>query len=526
MSAETALSEARERCAALIQPLAEGNGVGIDVSYDETFEAIRAEVEKLTAVDSGPPNWEKIAAGAREITAEKSRDFRVLVYFAAAEFQSRRPPRVLDALVVLLAAVERHWGEMFPSASRPRARANLLVWLTEIGPGMIDTIEPRLDDRDVCDAAVEAYRTLDSALGQNLVDAMPNTSALRDALVRLAGRVPEPEREATSDASGGSTSSSSDAIAGGAAPVAVVDIESAGQAVEQACITLVQAGQLFRRTQPMNPTGYVLERLGRWLPIDGIPTQPNGRSFFFAPSSFVVDQMAGLREASDWAGLLEMANDWFDNAPTWLDVQNQIWVALQGQGSEYDAARQAIVTSLRWFLGRIPEVLTGTFQGGEPMANAATTEWIKAYVLAGQGSGGPSTGSSFEEKLTEARAKASSGQLMEAVSLLTVVAAAAPSPRERFRVLLASAQMCVAAQQFGVARAQLEGLDNLAESHRLSDWDPELCAELYSALFEACRGVNQNAQGRSTPEDERREHAAFAKLAQISPATALRVAGS
>lgn len=112
-------------------------------------------------------------------------------------------------------------------------------------------------------------------------------------------------------------------------------------------------------------------------------------------------------------------------------------------------------------------------------------------------------------------------QLPNAVAVIAKVLVTATKPVDRFRGKLEIAKLCLQGEQYGIARAQLDGLDKQAADHRLWDWDPALCAELYEAQFLAQRGVNRMEE--PTPEARTREATAFERLCQLDAGAALRL---
>ncbi|NUP96451.1 MAG: hypothetical protein HUU28_09830 [Planctomycetaceae bacterium] len=72
-----------------------------------------------------------------------------------------------------------------------------------------------------------------------------------------------------------------------------------------------------------------------------------------------------------------------------------------------------------------------------------------------------------------------------------------------------------------IARAQLEELERIAEQHQLAGWQPDLCAELYGALYSCHRALNQGYE--VAPEARLKEQSAFERLCQLDAAAALRI---
>src|SRR5262249_52947064 len=110
-----------------------------------------------------------------------------------------------------------------------------------------------------------------------------------------------------------------------------------------------------------------------------------------------------------------------------------------------------------------------------------------------------------------------------AFAILHKAAKAAQAPADRFRARLAIAKMSLQVGQMGIAKAQLEGLERTAAYHHLSEWQPDLCADLYSALFQVHRAQNA-AFGMEVPAEARaKETSAFEKLCELDSSAALKL---
>src|SRR5690348_8797236 len=99
MSVEEVLAASKARLENLIAPI--NGGVGEDVSYHELFEAMKVEVDKQQSIEGAKPEWPTVASNGEELLTEKSKDFRVALYWAAAKGITGGLTGVLDGLVLL-----------------------------------------------------------------------------------------------------------------------------------------------------------------------------------------------------------------------------------------------------------------------------------------------------------------------------------------------------------------------------------------------------------------------------------------
>jgi type VI secretion system protein VasJ len=235
-----------------------------------------------------------------------------------------------------------------------------------------------------------------------------------------------------------------------------------------------------------------------------------------------------LAAAENWLGLIHDADTAAAEHVFWLDPHRYIASAMDRLGPSYEPAKKAVIWELALLLRRAPGFQELTFNDGTPFADAATQAWIESEVLPALGSaaGGGGPISPLDAAIREARGLLGSAKLPEAIAVLAKASAGAPSLAQRFRGKLAMAELCIQAEQFAIARAQLEGLERVAEQYRLAEWDPELCAALYSALYVAQRSANRLLGHEVTPEAVQREIAIFDRLCQFDAAAAVKLTSS
>jgi type VI secretion system protein VasJ len=126
---EELLNESKARLEDLLAPI--NGGVGDDVSYDEKFEAIKLEIDKLSSLAGDSCNWGSVAAMSEEILQEKSKDFRIGCYLACCKMRGGQLDGVLDGLMLLQELCVRYWEGMYPPLRRIRARAGMIGWMSD-----------------------------------------------------------------------------------------------------------------------------------------------------------------------------------------------------------------------------------------------------------------------------------------------------------------------------------------------------------------------------------------------------------
>ena len=535
MAIEDKISESKEKLSSLIEPI--NGGVGEDVSYDEKFEKVKLEVDKMTSMSGGKVDWRMIASNTDELLTEKSKDFRAAVYYAAAKSQTDGLVGLLDGLVLLQELCAAFWEPMFPGLKRPKARGNLMGWYADVAAPIMVAYQPTAKDTDLVNAIDQVSRAIDGDLRDKLGEAYAGIAPLRSAARNLLQILPKeappppppppPPPAVKETVTPPSAPTAAEAAPSESGPTSIVDADSALQVVGEVSLLLARAGDALRVADPTNPFAYRMMRTGIWLALTEAPPDDANTTHVQSPLEYIRAGFDELVAAANWEALIHRADEVVVEHVFWLDAHRYISNAMDQLGEAYLPPKQAVLTEVAQLLTRLPTLQTLLFADGVPFADSLTVEWITNEVLPVLGSGGGGATmaagprSSLDKPLAEARGLIANGQLPEAVSVVAKAVASAPTPLDKFKGKLALAKLCLEAQQFGIARAQLEGLERLVELHRLIEWEPALCADLYGSLFLAHRGANENVG--VSPEVQARENAAFERLCQLDPASALKL---
>lgn len=538
---EALLTESLARIEDLLAPI--DGGAGADVSYDEKFEQVKLEVDKLSSLGGDKCNWGTVAANSEELLLEKSKDFRIACYLACSHIREGELTKLLDGIVLVRELMSRYWDNMFPPLNRLRARAGMVGWMSDQSGEVVGGIKVQASDAELVKCIDEQCGLLDALCRERFVEHFPGMSKLREGIRTLVRSVPKeaPKPVVAAPSPGASAAAStvtSPAAAplamptaagvpagGGASPASLVSAEDARRALEPTTRLLVKMGQLMRSERPENPMAYKLSRFAMWLELTQAPLVTDGKTLVPPPGAHIRTRLDSLVSAADWLNLLNEADVQGANFILWLDPHRFCATAMSALGALFLKAKEELLLQVALMLKRIPTLATMTFSDGTPFADAQTQMWLENEVkpiLAGDGGGGAAAPSVLDEPLKEAKDFAMKGELGKALTIIMSASDAAPTPAERFRGRLAIAQLCLGAGQSEIARSQLDGLTEVIRRHELAVWDPKLAADVYASLYSAYRGLNVGPN--VTPEAKAAEEATFEKLCQLDAAMALKLA--
>lgn len=547
MDADEFIAAARERLADLIAPI--NGGAGADVSYEASFEAMKAEVDKTQSLEGGKVDWEAVASNATEILESQSKDFRAILYYAAAKSKTAGVAGLFDGLVVLAGLIETLWEPMYPALKRPRARGNLCPFLGDAAAPTVDAWNPGQNERIFAIAFEKTFRGVDNELADKLGDAYPGMGNLRDSVRRLAQRIPAeaapppppppPPEPKAAPAPGDaapvsvrpppSTSSSSSYEAapasagggggGGYSVNDIVDEDSALRVLQEIVPILQRAGEVLRSIDPASPEGLRLNRVASTLFLNASIGQPGAQTQVNAPDDDTVNTAMALFDAGDWQPLANLMESVLTANPVWLD--GFFYAAHAYENLEKPVAQKVVESEAIALVKRSANIEQLLFNSGMAFANDATKAWLAG--LAGPGGGGGAPGGDKDpvgKAVARSQELIAAGDAPGAIAAVEKAAKTATTAVVRFRAKLKAAETALAVGYPDLARAQLDGLDRVAQTHHLEEWDPELVVQLYALLYRCQAGLGYFQS--ENPEQRARVASTWERLCQLDGALALR----
>ncbi len=510
-------------------PIAADRPVGDPVRYEEIFERLQGEMDKLTSLTGEQVAWSEVARLSSEILRSKSKDLLVMTYLSLALFEVNGYAGLSAAFEAYREFVKNFWEACFPKVKPPHGRFNAVQYLADKilplveekggqikktpGGGEKEAVHRCADLLAEFDSAVTAAFQASSA--PETPNLLPLSRAFKALKQRVGPLVEEAPPASAAAPSAAATGAAPPAQPSGGSPVAVPEsFASVGQA-----LTIVGKVAKYLLSQDnKDPRGYRLARVVHF----GAVTQAPKDKLIPGPNAQRKQFFDNLVSTGNWPQLLIDAEGQFAVTPLWLDMQRFVAQAASNLGPMYQPIHDAVAAETLAFRKRLPEVFDLSFKEGTPFADGATKGWLDE-VGASQGGGGGGSSSSSKDALSaavsEARKLFSSAKAGEAVSRLAAQADSAGSRRERFRAQLALAGLFADMNKPILAGSLLESLDREIEAYRLEEWDPDLAAQ---ALRDLYAWFKKN-KPKPTPEEMKRGGEMFARLCRVDPAAALKL---
>ena len=451
---------------------------GEDPSYDDDFQRMREEVNKLSGADV-----DQVAQLAEKLTNQRCKDLRVGTYYLWARLHKDGERGLADGLGLLAALVQRFAGDILPA--RPNSRKLALEWLTSSKVLDCLTQYPEVV-KEESERTVAALAWLERGMEAWPQDQRADLSSLYSALsARMAqsggvdALVPQNTNRREADAS--------------AATPAGLAIKSGRDLLDSGRIL---AGYL--REQPLGRlAAQRLLRSLRWDTLHHTPPQDAGGVTRLAPPRGEYRaQLKRLHLQQDWSELLNEAERMYAEGVNhfWLDLQWYACQALSKLPAPHDEWAGIIRRDLGMFLERLPGLELLCWSDGTPFADETTREWIVQHVSGNRSqqwlpAATPvptGTDNDIWSLEVEALAQADSGGVEQAIAWL----AERPdieTARQRWLLRLLMARV---AEQYGksdLAVHLLGELDATAQRHGLDTWEPALHFEVKARLLKLLR---------------------------------------
>ncbi|PLR40812.1 type VI secretion system protein TssA [Chimaeribacter californicus] len=486
--------------------------IGDDPGYDDDFQQMREEVNKLTGADTA-----LVCELAEKLLTTVSKDVRVATYYIWARLHRDGEAGLAEGLMLLAGLVQQFGDTLHPLRANSRKAA--LEWLS--GSRMLDSLSlypevAKADFKHMTGALV----LLEQGLAAWEESARPQLSslyaALENRLMQSGGL------EAVVPQNSGSADSIPTAFPD--AP-ALKPVASGRELLEQAKLLAN-----YLRDQPQGwLSGHHLMKCVRQDTLHELPPlDANGRTRLVPPKPEHRALLKRLWLQQSWLELLEQADSLFAQGVNhiWLDLQWYIYQALSRAGAPYDSWAEIIKQDLHGLLTRLPGLESLTWNDGTPFADEVTLNWINQQVMEPSAGWGEqraaSTVAAGDDDILQLEAEALSLADSDGIDAALSWLQHRPgtvTPRHRWLLRLLMARVT---EQYGkneMALHLLEELDDNAATLTLTQWEPELLFEVKARRLKLLRmkaGRNDADKSRLNTDME----SLLAGLIALDPARA------
>ncbi|ATB26782.1 type VI secretion system protein TssA [Melittangium boletus] len=536
----------RERARTWLEPISAEAPCGAASKHHPAYEAISAEVAKLESPTGDAVRWDEVVRRAGELLRDTSKDLWLASYFAYGLYATEGLPGAITGATLLAELTERYWPDIFPEATRLRARGLALSWFVE-RMGWALSSQAGGTSLELVEALSSAMTRLAEVSRARLATQGPALGPLLTSIERLRASLPSGQLPNTAPPAPPPPPSSSPpeplvpvehAPAPSAAPPSppittllaaqlpslpaaeLPRAEAATDFLRNIGASLVSAAGVLRHANPADPVAYRLLRTGLWLHISQPPpNSSNGRTSLPPLPATLRTKLEALTAHSRWAELLDEAESAQVQYRFSLDLQRFSFNALSSLGATHSAARETLLLELSSLLKRMPAVMDLIASDGTRLTDPATKEWLDREVLVKPAPEPrritvPPLPREFEASVSSSSSECES----ETLEQIQGHVATATTARGRFVARLRLARVCVQSGHLSIARALYESLDAECTAHALDTWEPALAAACLEG-FLTCGRAEKDSPNALVVDFWIR----YRRLVQLDPAAALRV---
>ncbi len=511
-------------------PISEDNPTGSDCRYEDTFEILQAEIDKLSSPTAeGKVDWSKIVETSAGILKTQSKDLTVASYLAVGLVHNHKVEGLDQGIQILKDLVETYWDNLYPPKKRMRGREGAFTWWLEKTEETFQQIKPKPIPAELAERMQGNLAALDA----QLVEKMPDPPLLRPVQRQIEAIPVEKAPAAKEEAAAEPVAAAPKAPAAAAvAPKPQADaeepssIESDKDALKSIDVALkrIRESSLFLLQRDLsNPLAYRYRRMASWSGLSALPPNSEGATQIPPPPPQMVSELTALQDEDNWPALIQNCEQKLSQFRFWFDLNHMVAQGLKKLGNDHHKALDEVCRETAYFLQRLPGLDNLAFADGMPFADPQTRKWLKTI---GFGEGGVPTAAGagtesgqdahFDAKVQKALAMARKKRLTAAVSLLQDEMQQTPSHQYKMRWRLAIVQVLLAVKKSQLALPHIEQVLSDIDAFNLEAWDPPMALEGLTAVWKGFDAQTAN-------EYKARGVELLNRIATRYPAEALRL---
>ena len=526
-------------------PIHPENPTGSDARYDPDFEALQAEIDKLSSPSAtNGVDWKKVNDSAARILSEKSKDLVVASYLAISQIHLNQIDGFATGTAVLRDLLENYWETLYPPKKRMRGRIGAVNFWAEKAEALLDSMTAKAD-RETLEVISQSLTELDALLSEHLPDppalhaikrhindfitqateapaAVAQTETITAdqaaAPETVAETTPQPEPNPAPRPQPTPSEAAQTTEAAGSEQDAIKNANTGFQAIRNAGIFLFEK-------DPKNADAYRYRRIATWAKVSDLPPQNGGKTQIPPPTDQDMTPLKDLKSSGNWHLLLQTSEQKLSRFIYWFDLCRLSAEALLRLGPDYQKAHKAVCDETGFFLHRVPGIEDLAFSDGTPFADTETRQWLKNISLgaAPAGAGAIALGDAdaesgdrnqMAEVMENAKSLAGQQKIMEAVGLIQNQLRGCGSEKQALTWRMALCQILLGSEFKHLAVPHIEQVIADVDAYRLEEWEPEIALK---GLTLAWTGISSLADNRDLADD------LLKRIARLDPAEALRL---
>jgi type VI secretion system protein VasJ len=459
---------------------------GTEVRETDLFLELQSEVNRTQSMSaSAVIDWKKVGTLSADILSSLGKDVLVAAYLSVALSRTQGPPGVLTGLLVLNDLLQEHWETCYPPLRRIRARRNALSWWVEQMQGVLPELTSPPLSPDNQARAIGVLRNLNGFLG----DKDPEGPMLTPLYSLVQGLpVTEPEPESPKDSSPAPSETESIVPAKGASEIFFSQDADPEETLDRLLDIFKGVGTILGDRSFSDPRAYRYPRMAVWEPIRELPVSMDRVTRIPPPPPYLLETLETLRTKGLPEDRIRFSESHQSDFPFWFDLSCESGQAMDLLGPEWEPAKEAVRTELRFLALRLPGLTDLSFSDGTPFLSDSGRQWLGSST-SGESPEGAEGGRGQRDPIGPVRALLGERDLEKAVQSLEALRRQSLTVHMRFQIdlefLSLVRDMGRDLPVLSLAQSLLDDLDR----YHLDGWDPPLAAralaQIHRALFDS-----------------------------------------
>ena len=462
-----------------IEPVSQEQPAGDDIRYEEGFELLQDEIDKLSSPSLRESfSWTQVVEYASEILKSESKDILVASYLCVGLIHQNESEGLNQATKIYDDLLATFWDDLFPLKKRMNGRITAIQW-------WIDRTLLALEDDFHLNVEPETYTEIAQRLDriQTFLEDSPDFDISAFGLVRAVEKL-DPAKTAPK-----STMSTPDS----SGEIEITNPENAAKQLSPLFNQLKQASKIVREDDNVNPQSYRWLRFGLWEAVKAIPVATDNITKLAPPKEQIFTHLETLKNDEEWEKLVLAAESALNNPASIFafDINWYSAEALMNLGEQYKPAHTIVCQETFMFISKLPGVEELMFSNETPFASEETKQWLKSLNTPEPGSKSYGSASSNEDEenyvtqtIKEARAvlRKRNGKV-NSVTFLHQAINKASSKKDSFILRLELVRILAAKRSEKEAIGHLNQILNDILEFHVDIWEPEIALNGLKATY-------------------------------------------
>src|SRR5690606_24176332 len=140
-------------------PISEANPVGEDVKYEDSFQQLKAEVDKVQSANAAA-DFARIVELGQHVLTKQSKDLTVAAYLGLGLVRTEGLAGLAEGVGAARILCETFWEDLYPPSRRMVARKNALQFLIDRTHEWLEPQKPKKGDDVPLERALESFKAL------------------------------------------------------------------------------------------------------------------------------------------------------------------------------------------------------------------------------------------------------------------------------------------------------------------------------------------------------------------------------